>query len=336
MLLGHGGGSFGAATNYPVGADPRSVAVGDLNDDTIPDLAAANFGSGSVSVLLGHGGGSFGAATDYAAHAAPRAVAVGDLDDDARPDLTVANTNSGDVSVLLNVSTPVFSWSAENHPFGQAVGTASAPRSVVLTNVADAPLRISSATFTGADLDAFLKRSDSCTGVVVHVFQQCVIQVRFAPVAAGDATASLKIVSNGPSSPDVVAFFGTGFEVAPPTGPPGPTGPAGPTGPRGATGPQGPPGQVVCRNNAAAKLACDLIFQPGTWKVAGTAVTARATLSRNGRVYARGKARLRTQGRRLRIKLDLVRQPRPGAYRMTLRLRGNSYVTVLRRTIRIR
>ena len=150
-----------------------------------------------------------------------------------------------------------------------------------------------------------------------------------------------------------------GSTVGPP-GPPGPSGEPGapgqmaapgtvgavgsarasrprrPTGPRGATGPQGPPGQVVCRNNAAAKLACDLIFQPGTWKVAGTAMTARATLSRGGRVYARGRARLRTQGRRLRIKFDLVRRPRPGTYRLTLRLRGDSYVTVLRRTIRIR
>ena len=121
-----------------------------------------------------------------------------------------------------------------------------------------------------------------------------------------------------------------------PSGPSGPAGPVGPAGPRGATGPQGPPGQVVCRNNAAAKLACDLIFQPGTWKVAGTATVARATLSRGGRVYARGRARLRTQGRRLRIELELGRRPRPGTYRMTLRLRGNSYVTVLRRTIRIR
>ena len=120
-----------------------------------------------------------------------------------------------------------------------------------------------------------------------------------------------------------------------PTGAAGPAGPAGPTGPRGATGPQGPAGQVTCRNNAAAKLACELMFQPGTWKVAGTATVARATLSRGGRVYARGRARLRTQGRRLRVKLELVRRPRPGLYRLTLRLHGGRYAVVLRRTVRI-
>jgi hypothetical protein len=117
-------------------------------------------------------------------------------------------------------------------------------------------------------------------------------------------------------------------------GPPGPNGPAGPAGPRG---PQGPAGQVICRNNAAAKLGCDLLFPAGTWKVAGTATTARATLSRDGRIHARGRARLLTRGRRLRINLELARRPLPGTYRLTLRLRGgSSYVTVLRRTVRIR
>ncbi len=41
-----GGGSF-------------SVAIGDLNADGVPDLAVANQGSNSVSVLLGAAPGSF-------------------------------------------------------------------------------------------------------------------------------------------------------------------------------------------------------------------------------------------------------------------------------------
>ena len=82
------------------------------------------------------------------------------------------------------------------------------------------------------------------------------------------------------------------------------------------TGPAGPPGQVICRNDQAARLACDLMLAPGTWKVAGTAATDRVTLSRDGRVYARG--------RRLRFRLELVRRPRPGSSRGTLRLRGGA------------
>ena len=114
-------------------------------------------------------------------------------------------------------------------------------------------------------------------------------------------------------------------------GAPGPAGAAGVAGARGATGPQGPPGRVICRDTKAAKLACDLMFAPGTWTVAGTATTARVTLSRNGRVYARGKAVLRKQGKRLRIRLQLIRRPRPGTYRLTVRVHG---VVVLRRTVR--
>lgn len=52
ILLGDGVGGFGAASISPIGINPTSVAVGDFNGDRKPDLAVANFSSGSVSVLL--------------------------------------------------------------------------------------------------------------------------------------------------------------------------------------------------------------------------------------------------------------------------------------------
>src|SRR5207302_5681521 len=45
--------SFITAPTYAVGSSPESVAVGDFNGDGIPDLAAANLGDDTVSVLLG-------------------------------------------------------------------------------------------------------------------------------------------------------------------------------------------------------------------------------------------------------------------------------------------
>jgi len=106
ILRGTGPGrpSFGAATNFAVGPDPISVAVGDFNADGRPDLAVANLNSSNVSILLGNANGTFQARVNYAVGTSPISVAVGDFNADGRPDLAVANNNSDNVSVLLNTT----------------------------------------------------------------------------------------------------------------------------------------------------------------------------------------------------------------------------------------
>jgi hypothetical protein len=93
--------SFSPALNFGVGVFPVSVAVGDFNRDGKPDIATANGGSDSVSVLLGNGAGSFGAAVNFSVGTVPYSVAVGDFNLDGKPDLAAANRDSGNVSVLL-------------------------------------------------------------------------------------------------------------------------------------------------------------------------------------------------------------------------------------------
>jgi FG-GAP repeat protein len=51
--------SFVSRSDYGVGISPSSVAAGDFNGDGVLDLAVANSGSASVSVLLGLGDGTF-------------------------------------------------------------------------------------------------------------------------------------------------------------------------------------------------------------------------------------------------------------------------------------
>ena len=60
-MRGNGAGSFGGGTDLETGLDPPSfaagilpysVAIGNLNGDSNPDLAVANYVSGNVSVLL--------------------------------------------------------------------------------------------------------------------------------------------------------------------------------------------------------------------------------------------------------------------------------------------
>jgi hypothetical protein len=92
-----------AAGNYP-----RSAAVADLNGDGILDMAVANFGSNTVSVMLGKGDGTFGPKSDLATGANPFWVSIGDVNGDGKPDLVVANNGSGDVSVLLGTGDGTF------------------------------------------------------------------------------------------------------------------------------------------------------------------------------------------------------------------------------------
>jgi hypothetical protein len=103
------------------------VAVGDFNGDGLLDLAVADYGSNSVSVLLGNGDGSFQVPLNFAAGSKPASVAVGDFNGDGQLDLAVANyVFGGSVSVLLGNGDGTFqaplNFDAGNHPKSVAVG----------------------------------------------------------------------------------------------------------------------------------------------------------------------------------------------------------------------
>ena len=55
--------SLKPANNLPAGGNPTSVAIGDLNEDGLKDLASSNFNGQSVTIRFGTGNGSFGPAT---------------------------------------------------------------------------------------------------------------------------------------------------------------------------------------------------------------------------------------------------------------------------------
>jgi hypothetical protein len=94
---------FAAHKDYSSGHRPASVAVGDLNGDLVQDLALANSGDDSASVLLGNGDGTFQPArwVNLGQGAGPQSVAIGDFNRNGRLDLAVANTGSNTVAVLL-------------------------------------------------------------------------------------------------------------------------------------------------------------------------------------------------------------------------------------------
>ena len=110
---------------FAVGNHPFAVAVADVNGDGKPDLVAANFYDGTVSVLLGNGDGTFQAQKTFDAGGHPVALAVADLNGDGIPDLTVTNNASNSVSVLLGNGDGTFqppkTYAAGESPVGVAV-----------------------------------------------------------------------------------------------------------------------------------------------------------------------------------------------------------------------
>jgi hypothetical protein len=105
ILLGDGTGNFTTASGSPmsVGLQPDSIVAGDFNNDGKLDLAVANNGDGSVTLLLGNGDGTFTPASSspYGVGQGPSGIAAADFNHDGKLDLAVTNSTDGTVSILL-------------------------------------------------------------------------------------------------------------------------------------------------------------------------------------------------------------------------------------------
>ena len=132
------GGGYVLQTSIPVGTDPVSVTISDVNGDGVPDLLVADQGSNDIAVLYG----SYDANGLWSASAGPRlssggsgplSVIVADVTTssgtgsaDGTPDLVVTNGQSGTMTVLPGVGQGFFS---DTNPtsinLGGAAGTPS-------------------------------------------------------------------------------------------------------------------------------------------------------------------------------------------------------------------
>lgn len=94
VFLGDGRGGFGPPHLYDVGVNPHFVVAGHLDLDRHIDLAVANYGSNSLTILRGNGKGEFQQSAPVPVPA-PRNVAIGNFNDDGIPDLAVASNAPG-------------------------------------------------------------------------------------------------------------------------------------------------------------------------------------------------------------------------------------------------
>ena len=107
VRLGDGLGGFGAANSFPTGDGPRSMALGDFNNDGNLDVVTVNhtFNSSSISVLMGNGDGTFRPPVGTGMSAVN--VAAGDFNADGNTDLVYTFRDGlgggyGGVGVLLS------------------------------------------------------------------------------------------------------------------------------------------------------------------------------------------------------------------------------------------
>jgi hypothetical protein len=104
-----------AAQNYmygqaslQTGTKPSGVAVADFNGDGRPDVAVANQGDNTVSVMLTKPDGTFAPKVDYPVGNSPLQIVTSDFNGDGAMDLAVVNSADNTISVLFGVGDGTF------------------------------------------------------------------------------------------------------------------------------------------------------------------------------------------------------------------------------------
>ena len=99
VLIGKGDGTFASPASYPVGNEPVSTLVANVNGDGVPALVVINKSSNTFSILGGNGDGTFKSSLDFVAGNAPLAAVAGDFYGNGHVDLAIINHASQTVSV---------------------------------------------------------------------------------------------------------------------------------------------------------------------------------------------------------------------------------------------
>jgi hypothetical protein len=120
IRLDDGNRSFTDQITYStvVGSHPYWVTVEDFNNDTLLDIAVANYGTNNIDVFLGYGNGTFAnQLTSSLGSSHPVSLGVGDFNHDQQLDIVVANNGTFNLTILLGFGNGYFQIEA-NYSMG--------------------------------------------------------------------------------------------------------------------------------------------------------------------------------------------------------------------------
>lgn len=198
--------SFATKVNFATGNEPMSVNIGDIDGDGKPDLAMANYGSATVSVLRNTstlGTVNFAAKVDFITGTFPNSVKIGDLDGDGKPDLVVVNRGSSSVSIfrststlgIVNFATKV-DFTAGSQPNAISIGdiNGDGKPDLAVANYSSATVSVFQNTTTLGTIN-FAAKVDFTTGLIPYSI--------IIGDMDGDGSADMAVTNNGGSSVSV-------------------------------------------------------------------------------------------------------------------------------------
>ena len=161
VLLGNGSGGFGVPTFYTVGSSantPTSLTTGHFNGASGDlDVAVANYGDNTVSILTGNGSGTLTVGSPINVGHAPEAIRSGDFNGDGYSDLAVANFSDGTVTTLLNNQSGGFTPStisvgsgAHSGPQALAINGSGSSLKLAVANYKDNTISVMQSNGSGA------------------------------------------------------------------------------------------------------------------------------------------------------------------------------------------
>jgi hypothetical protein len=194
IFLGNGDGTFSPASNpaVSVGNAPWAIVAADFNGDGKQDLAVANVGDGTVTILLGNGDGTFAPApsSPVTVGTFPVSLAANDFNGDGIADLVVANSADSTLTVLLG------------NGDGSFTPTPSSPFAVGST-----PYSLAAADLNGdTKIDLVVANKDDYTfSVLLGNGDGTFTTATGSPVIVGSSPSNLILVDlNGDQKPDLV------------------------------------------------------------------------------------------------------------------------------------